>query len=537
MNNELPIATLVLLAAVSGFSAPAHPRQNAEFTSAETTASPPDHTLDDGRMSSLWEDLADEDYEKACEAVAALVIAGDTGVRIISGYVDSIRAYADPAQIKRLIWDMTHDESGSAQQDFEALVRLGRLAEQPLRDALQKASDEKARTRLEECLQACAESFAASPQTRRLTRIMWTLQLIGTDHAHEVLNRLGIPEKPLRVWQLAGTTKIRRLEGENWAAACKARDNADMLRAEYESKNRAGPPNDIRAFVKVVVAYKEAIESFPMTEVAAYCCVRLAGFYQYTHNYQRKIRELAAVARAFAGTEQEAKALFDLALIYLQGHHNPAKAIPWFEAARDAFNRLLPEPTPTEAAEGSPADRLRAERKKEHLAQLRLKWQTAIQQGLDRCRQELAARAKADKTPWAEPVNGIQCRLRPDKLAFPAGKFPGFRADIQNVGSRELWVPDGGDVTEVCIDGRWYARAKKADGPHDPLHWLGPDCQHYDNRVVLGNYWKTKDTGNSPNLTPGFHTVRVAFLALARDAGADSSVHIESNTVDIQILP
>jgi hypothetical protein len=514
MRRTLFASPAILLAIILNMQMPLYPQQ----ISASGIVDP----ITPAQMAQIWDDLASEDTKTAHEAIAILVASGDQGTQLLDAYVDSIRAYADPAQIRRLVWDMSRDESGTSRQDFEALTRLGRLAEQPLRDALTKATSEQNRSRIEQCLAACTKSFSESPQTRRLTRVMWTLQLIETDQAHQVLKRLGIPEQPLQVWKAVGTAKIQPLTGQNHVAANQARNKADLLQAEYSSEYRPGPPKDIKAWAKVILEYKDAIEKFPVTEVAAYCRVRLSGFYQYTNDNDRKIRELAQVGRIFEGTNHQAKVYIEIGLTYLQGHHNPAKAVPWFEAVPD----ILKLPSPEEAA---------TDDEKEHAAALQLKWKTVVSQNLVRCKEELASRAEADNAPWPQAVKGIQCRLRPVKLTFPNGRLPRFRIDAQNIGNHNLWLTEGGNVTEVQVDGQWYTRPKRS--LRDPLHWFGPDCQYYDDGMALGKYWRTKETDQPIDLKPGWHTVRAAYIAQSGGVHNTEPFRIESNAVQIEILP
>ncbi|MHC4912794.1 MAG: hypothetical protein ACYTE5_07300, partial [Planctomycetota bacterium] len=223
MRKTLFAGPAILLAIILNMQMPLYPQQ----ISASDTVDP----ITPAQMAQIWDDLASEDTQTAHEAIAILVASGNQGTQLLGAYVDSIRAYADPAQIRRLVWDMSRDESGTSRQDFEALTRLGRLAEQPLRDALTTATSERTRSRIEQCLAACTKSFSKSPQTRRLTRVMWTLQLIGTDQANQVLKRLGIPEQPLEVWKATGTAEIQPLTGQNHVAANQARNKADLLQA------------------------------------------------------------------------------------------------------------------------------------------------------------------------------------------------------------------------------------------------------------------------------------------------------------------
>jgi len=125
---------------------------------------------------------------------------------------------------------------------------------------------------------------------------------------------------------------IRRLKGQELREARAARDRADRLRADYEAP-RMGPfpdKHDEAAFAEVVAAYKEVMEKYPGTDIAAYCQLRLTGLYQFRRDYDRATELLKGLARRYAGTEHETEAYFSLGLLHLQARHDPAAALPWF---------------------------------------------------------------------------------------------------------------------------------------------------------------------------------------------------------------
>ena len=126
---------------------------------------------------------------------------------------------------------------------------------------------------------------------------------------------------------------LRQLTGEELREARAARDRADLLRAAYE-RPRQGPKGaekDEGEFAKVVVAYADAIEKYSGTDIAAYCQVRLAGFYQFGKEYDKAAKVLSDLAQRYAGTEHANTACFECGLHYLQARHDPASALPWFE--------------------------------------------------------------------------------------------------------------------------------------------------------------------------------------------------------------
>ena len=137
--------------------------------------------------------------------------------------------------------------------------------------------------------------------------------------------------------------RLRKLHGDEYRQARKARDRADRMRAELESRYRWLPPaiagtdpafaSDAAqtAAAKVEAAYKEVLQKYPNTEIAAYSGIRLAGFYQYRQEHTKALDQAKDIATQFAGTAYHAKAHFEVGLMYLQGLQNPREAAEWFK--------------------------------------------------------------------------------------------------------------------------------------------------------------------------------------------------------------
>ena len=126
---------------------------------------------------------------------------------------------------------------------------------------------------------------------------------------------------------------LRELTGPELRDAQQMRDRADLLRAAYEGPRQGpkGAPKDEGEFAKVVVAYADAIEKYSGTDIAAYCQVRLAGFYQFGKEYDKAAKVLGDLVQRYAGTKHADTACFEFGLHCLQARHDPASALPWFD--------------------------------------------------------------------------------------------------------------------------------------------------------------------------------------------------------------
>jgi len=135
----------------------------------------------------------------------------------------------------------------------------------------------------------------------------------------------------------------KKLWGARYSEAVSARMRADRMRAELEQRmppartepaGKEGTPAAPGAFdaqaAEVARAYKEVIDRYPHTEIAAYCALRLSGFYQYQGKFDEALELSAKTAGEFAGTLEGFEAAFNTGLIYAQARHEPAEASKWF---------------------------------------------------------------------------------------------------------------------------------------------------------------------------------------------------------------
>jgi len=151
---------------------------------------------------------------------------------------------------------------------------------------------------------------------------------------------------------------------------------------------------------------------------------------------------------------------------------------------------------------------------------------------------------------WGKAAEGVQIRLWAKQSKWNQGTVPGLLADVRNQGKRNLLVRDHG--CELEVDGRWY-RQPVSGGlipPPSPL----PPGRRYDNIAVdLHPSWEISvPRGVHPpwkggpeqlgELTPGKHTIRVAFTAMASIKARapiyapGKDVRAISNPIEIEIV-
>ena len=144
-----------------------------------------------------------------------------------------------------------------------------------------------------------------------------------------------------------------------------------------------------------------------------------------------------------------------------------------------------------------------------------------------------AARQKPDG--WGEAVEGVQIRLRPDRVLWKEGETVAFKADVRNRGTRELLVTRAQQPCEIEFDGKWYTWSDGFSLKSSPLP---PKKRYRDIRVSFVELWKGK-AGDALPLTVGKHAVRVAFPARSPNSkvtGALPPVRAISNRVEIEVV-
>ena len=164
----------------------------------------------------------------------------------------------------------------------------------------------------------------------------------------------------------------------------------------------------------------------------------------------------------------------------------------------------------------------------------------------------LAQPDEADEQPWGEPVEGVQVRLRVDKLKWKASETPTFSLDIRNVGGESIeFVRVAQAHCQIELDGRWYGWAENLS-VHTRVQFCGPGEQDRDAIIVeLNDKWGLPRVGNDLTglpgaetywgkrlkLTPGKHKVRVRFRRHTRLPPDQLQKQATSNPVQIEILP
>lgn len=128
--------------------------------------------------------------------------------------------------------------------------------------------------------------------------------------------------------------RVGRTRDHSLRPGIRAQRRADTLRVAYEAKygrRDAMPAGEDEAAVKVVAAYQDAMGKAAGSRLAAYCGLRLSGFYKFRGQHENAIAEAVRVARSFRGTVYEAKAYLTVGLLHLQARHDPAAATLWFK--------------------------------------------------------------------------------------------------------------------------------------------------------------------------------------------------------------
>ena len=147
---------------------------------------------------------------------------------------------------------------------------------------------------------------------------------------------------------------------------------------------------------------------------------------------------------------------------------------------------------------------------------------------------------------WGEAVDGVQVRLRAKQSTWNEGAVPRLWADVRNQGKRDLLVRTRDHGCELEVDGQWY-RWPDYGGTIPPPRPLPPGRRYDDIAVVLGRFWLLAAPPNTRppwktgpqqlgRLTPGKHTIRVAFAVTAAQGARGKPLKAISNPVEIEIV-
>ena len=124
--------------------------------------------------------------------------------------------------------------------------------------------------------------------------------------------------------------------------------------------------------------------------------------------------------------------------------------------------------------------------------------------------------AQEVKGRWAEPIEGVQMRVRPERQTWYEGEMPKFIVDTRNKGTVELQLGLEQGSWEVELDGIWYRAGTLFTGLVPSLR-LGPDQEHKDIEFSAEERSDWNIHGKPLKFTPGWHTVRLAIWLSTRD--------------------
>jgi WD40 repeat protein len=151
----------------------------------------------DGELADLWKHLADEDGEKAEQAIVRLTQAPDAASALLKRHVKPVPA-ADEKLIRRLLADLESERFDTRKQAGEDLEKLAELAEPYLQERLKGNPSLEARQRLEQLLEKLAGPVTNPEQVQSLRAV-------------EVLERLATPEARALLTELAKGAPAARL--------------------------------------------------------------------------------------------------------------------------------------------------------------------------------------------------------------------------------------------------------------------------------------------------------------------------------------
>ena len=165
---------------------------------------------------------------------------------------------------------------------------------------------------------------------------LWLPCALGLAALGFLVGRLPAQESPVP------GGKMRTLSGKDLQEAWEAMRRVEGLHNEFGARYPWQPsgvrgqtrlptaPEAAEERERIVSARKEIMEKYRGTDVAAYCALRLTGFYKYCRELDKAVDQAKEVAREFAGTPYEVKAHFSLGATYLQSLRDPREAAKWF---------------------------------------------------------------------------------------------------------------------------------------------------------------------------------------------------------------
>ncbi len=193
------------------------------------------------RLQEMWEELGCEDPVEARQTVRSLKAAREKSVSFLAKMLEPPKV--DDASLDRLIRELDDSEFKVRRKALEQLVRIGRVAEEKLRDAVKKTKSGEVRYSAGLLLEACEKPLYTTKSTRQKVRAIWALEAIGDATARQVLEQLAAGDSRCPTVGLA-IAALARLDGRPERAG----DYAPKLRYEAKPKETSIPCNGKMVF-------------------------------------------------------------------------------------------------------------------------------------------------------------------------------------------------------------------------------------------------------------------------------------------------
>jgi len=183
------------------------------LTAARGQPAPQITVLSPEELLTLWADLRRQDPEPAYPSLVKLLEAPEQVVPFLGEHLRPVPVVA-PKRIAELLTDLDSDDFAVRERATEELKRLGELAEEAVRKALEDRPSLEARRRLSEIV-ADLKPPLLTPERLQTLRALEVLERMDTPAARQLLERLsqGAPEAWLTREAKAGWQRLARRSG------------------------------------------------------------------------------------------------------------------------------------------------------------------------------------------------------------------------------------------------------------------------------------------------------------------------------------
>jgi len=505
------------------------------FPLSQLAARPADR--DAATIETLWARLAEPVGPDAYRAIALMAAGGDDVVSFVARRVKPVSAEA--TRIKSLIAELDHDEYAARHRAMQELFRLGRAAEPHLRTALDSGPSFESRKSIDQLLKVCTKPYPALSESRRTARAIRVLELIATDRSEAVLRDLakGIPKALATEQAQAALRRMGRgRQGAPKPVAVSTQATfGPVIERTLNHPRSAGPQGPLPCLIDFdtgrVIAWP--VDGSPMFDSER----------RYPDAFKKLVATngMDAITRV-AKLDPDPGGLVGFGMTVV-----PVKNDHWGIDPRQLAERLANvKPRRQQAIRRAKPD---GEKRPPttHLFRTR-EGRTGVLQISSVTWSKVRCSYKLLQTPeemaaWCDPVDGLRIRLRPTQSQWNLATTPTLALDLWNDNDQNKMFHYVGMQEAECrieVDGHWYHWGDPW-GMDRPDRFLGAG-HAVDGAVKISLTRSWARTGKRNvfpaddalrlNLTPGIHTVRVAFTP----GGVRSSPRVVSVPAVIKMI-